>query len=447
MSGLLTTEGNILWPETVVLGACGKMGRGIALLLLQQMCGACPIKLTLIDADPKGFEELRRYLRSNLLKTVEKKINALRLMYEGRNDLVDNEEMIKEYMTAAMDSVRCGCSLQDCKGATLIFEAIVEDVEVKSKVLKEVDEITNKRAFFFTNTSSIPISFLQKKAGLDGRLIGYHFYNPPAVQKLLEVVIPSNTDPLLKDFALALAKQMKKIVVISGDVAGFIGNGHFIREIVESCSLVEKLSHSMPEPDAIELVNHITQDYLVRPMGIFQLIDYVGIDVCRRIADVMESFLPGTRLKCALIEQMVQDKVLGGQMPDGRQSPGFFRYDKGRPVEVYDRKQKQYIPCKPNHTEMPEGFIPWKVLVSDPARLEKLCAYFNSLNLSKTKEAELARQFLHHSSNLARTLVKEGVAKNVEDVDTVLMNGFFHLYGSQAGSVHKQGAISQGAIS
>jgi 3-hydroxyacyl-CoA dehydrogenase len=339
--------------------------------------------------------------------------------------------MIEEYVSDAMDRVRCVTSLQEIRGASIIFEAIIEDIEVKGKVLREADQITGHRAYFFSNTSSIPIRVLQEKSGVANRLIGFHFYNPPAIQKLLELIIAPNTDPKLCAIAFEIAQKLKKTVVQSGDVAGFIGNGHFLREIAFASGVVEEFSRTMPLIDAIQLVNRVTQEYLVRPMGIFQLLDYVGIDVCNHIGRVITEFLPEVNLSVPLVEKMVSEGVLGGQYPDGSQKPGFFRYQKGRPVEIYDLNLKEYVPCveAAEGVAMPEGFTPWKVLSRDSGRSEKLHRYFASLMKAQGKEVDLARRFMEESRKIGRGLVSDGIAKNIDDVNTVLQQGFFHLYG------------------
>src|SRR6185295_16568588 len=104
------------------------------------------------------------------------------------------------------------------------------------------------KAFVLSNTSSIPIHLLASESGLKDQLIGFHFYNPPAVQKLVELIPQERAGEVADEVAdevLAisqeLAKKMNKIVVYSRDVAGFIGNGHFSREIALACRFVEEL--------------------------------------------------------------------------------------------------------------------------------------------------------------------------------------------------------------
>jgi len=408
-----------------VLGAAGKMGSGISLLLLQEIADRDDTILTLYDTNYKGFVFLKEYLRDHLTKYAEKEINRLRKKYAEREDLIDNAEMIQTYVIEALDRVRYVAAAEECSSANLIFEAIIENVDAKVELFKRIDHGAKKNPFYLTNTSSIPISILQKKGDLRDRIIGYHFYNPPAVQKLLEIIIPAKIDPQLQELALNLGERLKKTVVMSNDIAGFIGNGHFIREVAAACQKERALNKKMSQVEAIKLINRITQNYMLRPMGIFQLIDYVGIDVAHHIAKIMTQYLPGHEFTDPLIDSMVKAGVLGGQNPDGSQKAGFFKYEKGKPVAVYDIERSAYVALQDeNHLE-----LSWKTLAKDNDRREKISQFFHKLWQENSLESQLTQEFLARSQAIAHGLVKDGVARSIKDVDTVLQNGFFHLYG------------------
>lgn len=430
--------------RVAVLGAAGKMGSGISLLLLQEMacCEAKQIgkvgsgiySLTLIDSNEAGLFSLRKYLRSQMTKYAEKNINALRKYYVNNSSLVSNEEIIRAFIDGAMDCVRVDSDLVNAKNATLIFEAIIEDVDVKIDTLSALKKISNGTQYYFTNTSSIPISLLNEKCYLQNRIIGYHFYNPPAVQRVLEVVVPKGMDSQLLSIATELAKRLQKIIVQSHDVAGFIGNGFLIPEIIFACRQARNLAkiHSLPLAHAIYLINQVTHDYLLRPMGIFQLIDYVGIDVCQNIAKIMQAYLPDPALHDSLIDDMISAGIKGGQHSDGTQKNGFFQYQNHAITGLYDLARKEYIPSFSNVEgllgELPKQ-VSWKNLQKDPERKNKILAHFENLLQSDTLGASLAKDYLLHSRQICRNLVETKVADRLEDVDTVLKNGFFHLYG------------------
>lgn len=417
--------------QVVVLGAAGKMGSGIALLLLQKMASMKESVLTLLDVNSKGFISLKKYLREHLQRYAERNINHLRKQYQDVPGLIDNEEMIRTFVEEGMDRIRFVTSIEECHGAQMIFEAIIENEDVKTDILARLDAIADDEAIYFSNTSSIPIHVLEEKTGIKGRMIGFHFYNPPAVQRLLELIIPEGAKKEAIESVLEIGSLLNKTLIYSQDIAGFIGNGHFIREISEACTQVEQLKEEMALTEAICTVNAVTKDFLVRPMGLFQLIDYVGIDVVQHIMNIMGKYLPGQIFNTSLIDAMVSRGVKGGQNGDGSQKEGFFSYEKGKPVKVYDLEKGHYIPyiVSGEYRELPKGHETWKVLSTDKEREKKLACYFTGLLDAKTKGAKLAVHFLENSRSIADKLVEDSVALSIEDIDTVLKDGFFHLYG------------------
>jgi 3-hydroxyacyl-CoA dehydrogenase len=292
-------------------------------------------------------------------------------------------------------------------------------------------------ALYLTNTSSIPIGYLDEKAGLGGRLIGYHFYNPPVVQRLVEVITARSTIDELKAVAKDLGKRLRKKLVPANDITGFIGNGHFMRDGLHAISEVDRLKGKFRFTGAVYVMNRISQDFLVRPMGIFQLIDYVGIDVFQCILKVMRTHLGDSTLRSRLVDKMVKYGVLGGQYADGSQKDGFLKYEKNRPVGIYDVRKKEYFLISEEWKKridkkigpLPDGYAPWRALLMDTKKDEKLKAYFDRLKTMDTLGAELAIEFLKKTKSIGQSLVDSGVANSVDDVNAVLMNGFFWLYG------------------
>ena len=223
--------------NVAVLGAAGKMGSGITLLTAMEMAdlkleagpAAKDYVLNAIDVSSKGLSGLLQYLRDQVLRAAEKKLVGLRKAYESRADLVENEDIVRQYVEDVLSIVRPTTNIEAAYDASIVFEAVSENPELKVKLLSQIRANNTRNALFLTNTSSIPISELNEKVKLDGRIIGFHFYNPPAVQKLVELIRAEATIPDLADFAGQFAKKLRKTVVPSHDVAGFIGNGHFMR--------------------------------------------------------------------------------------------------------------------------------------------------------------------------------------------------------------------------
>lgn len=448
--------------RVAVIGAAGKMGSGIAALLLQEMArseaqkngkvGTGEYVLTLIDANPSALISLRKYLRDQILKYAERNINSLREYYANNPDCVSNEEIIRAFVEGAIDCIQIDEEVSKAKDSKLVFEAILEDVTAKNILFNTLKATSKQRQYYFTNTSSIPISLLNEASQLDNRIIGFHFYNPPIVQKLVEVISPAGIDPKLHSMALELAKRLQKIVVPSKDIAGFIGNGHLVREVMFACKQAKELakSHGWSLEKAIYLVNRVTQDYLIRPMGIFQLMDYVGLDVCRNVAKIMSTYLPDSTLHDDWLDKMVGAKVIGGQNPDGSQKNGCLKYEGHKIKGIYDIEGKKYQMLADTHRDdecdkilgvMPEGHISWKKLQVDPEKDAKIDVYMTELRNNKTFGAQLAQRFIKESQRIGKHLVETGVAEKIDDVDAVLKNGFFHLYGIGRGSGIEEKAL------
>ncbi|MGE5342843.1 MAG: 3-hydroxyacyl-CoA dehydrogenase family protein [Candidatus Omnitrophota bacterium] len=430
--------------NVTVLGAAGKMGSGILLLTVLEMADLSlqnenknrSFVLHAVDVSHQALTGLMHFLKAQVLKAAEKKVVQLRSVYKDREDLIENQDIINQYIFDVMTIVRPTTRIEAAYDSSVIFEAIVENPEVKVKLLSQIDRNNTKSPWFFTNTSSIPIHELDERAELGGRIIGFHFYNPPAVQKLAELIRAEKTLPELAEFSLAYAKNLKKKVVPSNDVAGFIGNGHFMRDALHGFAETQRLSQAMSFPEAVYIVNKVTQDYLVRPMGIFQLVDYVGLDVCRYIMSVMDPYVKDENLHSDLLDQFTDMGIKGGQFSDGSQKDGFLKYEKGRPTGVYDPATSRYVPYSDIQAKgdqwigaAPPSLLPWKTVIGMPNKDEALQTFFRELNGMTTPGAELAKRYGKRSMAIAKKLVADKVALCEADVNTVLLTGFFHSFG------------------
>ncbi len=427
-----------------VLGAAGKMGSGILLLTAMEMADLSlkpenkgkHFVLHAMDVSSEALSGLMKYVKSQVVKAAERKVVALRDVYADRADLVDNSQIINQYVEDVLFLIRPTTLLEATYDSTVIFEAIKEDPDLKVKIFKQINENNNKQPWFCTNTSSIPINKLDKEAGLDGRVLGVHFYNPPAVQRLVEIIKTDKTKSELVDFANTFSKNLRKVVVPSADFAGFIGNGHFMRDALHGINEAEKLTNKYSFTEAVFMINKVSQEYLIRPMGIFQLIDYVGIDVCQYIMSVMNPYLDDENLHSPLLDKMLELGVSGGQNFDGSQKDGFLKYEKGRPVAIFDINKKQYQDiseyqekCEAELGAMPGAIRPWKAVVGDKGKDDFLKEYYNELKSMNTLGAELAIKYAKRSKEIGKKLVSDKVAFSENDVNTVLLTGFFHAYG------------------
>jgi 3-hydroxyacyl-CoA dehydrogenase len=204
-----------------VIGAGGKMGSGIVLIVCREMLRLKLLPenqgktyaLKCIDLNESALEGLKTYLQKQLAKTAEKKIEKIKASYP---DISEDEKVIEQYAADGLSFVSFESTLTGAANSNMVFEAIFENREIKIQALTEIKNSCGPDTYFFTNTSSIPIRVLEEGAGLEGRIIGYHFYNPTAIQKLLELIPTANTVAELKDdIANDLAKRLGKKVIPS----------------------------------------------------------------------------------------------------------------------------------------------------------------------------------------------------------------------------------------
>ncbi len=427
-----------------ILGAAGKMGSGILLLTAVEMADLSFKKenkdytfiLNAVDVSDKALAGLLEYVRVQALKIAEKKIQFLRKIYSENRNLVNNSEIITDYIYRVLAIIRPTTLIESTYNSHVIFEAVNENPDLKIKLIKQIDENSNVNPWFFTNTSSVPISYLDETGDLEGRIIGFHFYNPPAVQKLVELINGKNTLPELNNFALEYAKKLRKFIVTSNDVAGFIGNGHFMRDVLLGIELLNQLTPEHGFPEAVYIVNKVSQDFMIRPMGIFQLVDYVGIDVCKYIMEVMNPYFDDESLHSNLLDQLFERGVKGGQNSDGSQKDGFMKYEKGRITEIYDFYNNEYVSYKSISDKMesiignlPAEHLPWKEIIKHNDREKILGAYFKNLTSTNNLGSQVAKKYMLGTRNIGLKLVEQNVAKSEKDVNDVMLSGFFHSYG------------------
>ena len=430
--------------NVTVLGAAGKMGSGILLLTAVEMADLMlkpenrskNFALNAIDVSPAALTGLYGYLKTQVRKIAEKKVGYLRSVYKDNKNLIENGEIIDQYIDDVLKIVHTSTSIESAYDSGLIFEAIIENSDLKVKLIKQILANNNKDPWFFTNTSSVPINELDTEANINGKILGFHFYNPPAVQKLVELIVTDKTKKDVIDFANEYAKRLRKIIVPSNDKAGFIGNGHFMRDILFGVKQAESLFNEMSFTEAVYAVNKVSQDFMIRPMGIFQLMDYVGLDVCQKIMLVMKPRLNDNELQSDMIEKLNSLNVKGGQNPDGSQKSGILSYEKGKPTSVYDPEKKDYVKID-NFKEkvdkmlglLPNSYQTWKAIIGNRGKDKIIEEYFNELKTMDTLGSKLTKDYVINSKNIGLKLVADKVTDKEEHVNTVMLTGFFHAYG------------------
>jgi 3-hydroxybutyryl-CoA dehydrogenase len=276
-----------------VIGA-GQMGSGIA-----QVAAQHGLEVVLADAS----SDLAR-------KAVEKLgVTLARLVEKGKLAAAERD--------AALARIRPAASLEDCARADLAVEAIVENEDVKKELLGRLDGLLAPHAILASNTSSISITALAASTRRPDRFIGMHWMNPPPVMALIEIIRGLQTSDATYQAVADLSRRFGKTVVTSRDSPGFIVNRILIPLLNEACfALQEGLASAEDIDAAVKLgLNH--------PMGPLTLADFVGLDTCLAIAEVLHRELGDPKYRPApLLRQHVAAGWVGRKA--GR---GFYRYD------------------------------------------------------------------------------------------------------------------------
>ena len=261
-----------------VLGASGKMGRGIVLLFARRIL-EFNLKhqenrqIFAVDISLDGLEKMLLYIELQSIKYAEKNSEKIQELYSGHSNLINELDFVKAYIKDVKNLISISTSIDSVYNSEFIFEAVAENIDIKTSLFRSIDKNSVVRPYFFTNTSSIPISTIEKEAGIEGRIVGLHFYNPPPVQKLLEIIRTHQTESELVLLADEIAKELNKTVIYAPDFAGFIGNGQFLREVSFAVDLAQEISKDYGLSKAIYLINEATRELLLRPMGIFEVVD------------------------------------------------------------------------------------------------------------------------------------------------------------------------------
>ena len=278
--------------QAAVIGA-GTMGNGIAHVLAQHGW-----QVTLVDVAPAALEKALATIGGNLDRQVKKGTLAQSARAE------------------TLSRLRTATALAEVRGSTLVVEAATERRDLKFRIFEELDAAADDGAILATNTSSISITEIAARTRRPGAVIGMHFMNPVPVMQLVEVIRGHATSDDTTHRTVEIARALGKTPVEVHDYPGFVANRVLMPMINEAVYCVME---GVATPDAVDTVMKLG---MAHPMGPLTLADFIGLDVCLAILEVLHQGLGDDKYRpCPLLRRMVAAGHLGRK--SGR---GFYDY-------------------------------------------------------------------------------------------------------------------------
>ena len=290
-----------------VIGS-GTMGNGIAHTFAQ-----FGYDVTLIDISEKAIEKG--------ISTIEK--NLERQVSKGNLNIEEKENTLRRITTST--------SLEEgVKNAFLVIEAATENINLKLSIFKQLDQFAPKNAILASNTSSISITAIGAVTGRPEKVIGMHFMNPVPVMKLAEIIRGYSTSNEVTATIIDISKTLQKTPVEVNDYPGFVANRILMPMINEAIyTLYEGVA-------GVEEIDTVMKLGMAHPMGPLQLADFIGLDVCFAILNVLyDGFKQAKYAPCPLLVNMVTAKKLGIKT-----SEGFYQWGHGTKELIVSEKFK-----------------------------------------------------------------------------------------------------------
>lgn len=290
-----------------VIGA-GTMGNGIAHVFAQNN-----YKVNLIDISNEALDKGLATIAKNLDRMVVK------------------EKITKTDKSQTINNISTYTSIEEgAKNMDLVVEAATENVDLKLKIFKQIDEVAPEEAILASNTSSISITKIASVTSRPDKVIGMHFMNPVPIMKLVEIIRGYSTSNQVTNTIMDLSKKLNKVPVEVNDYPGFIANRILMPMLNEAVYALYEGVAGVYEIDTVMKLG------MAHPMGPLQLADFIGLDVCLSILNVLyEGFGNPKYAPCPLLVNMVTANKLGIKSGEG-----FYDYSESRKAENIS---KQFI--------------------------------------------------------------------------------------------------------
>ena len=253
------------------------------------------------------------------------------------NKLVEKQKITQSEAEKIINRIHPIVDLeQSLKNSNLIIEAVPEDLNLKKRVYEEIEKFATDDMIFASNTSTLPISEISAFTSRPDKFIGLHFFNPPQLMPLVEIIPGSKTEQQVTDLAINLVSEVKKTPILcKKDVPGFIVNRIFIPLVHEAAYCLDRSHVSMVELDSASKYK------MALPMGIFELADYTGIDVIHKATSEMYLRDKKVIFPHPKIQQLYENKELGQKT-----GKGFYQYqgDNYERVQLTEEAAEKFDP-------------------------------------------------------------------------------------------------------
>ncbi|MBF25251.1 MAG: 3-hydroxybutyryl-CoA dehydrogenase [Flavobacteriales bacterium] len=288
-----------------VIGA-GTMGNGIAHCFAQK-----EFEVALVDLSIENLNNAKTTISKNLDRMIKKEIINLQ-----QKELIISRI---SFQTELNDFV---------KNSDLIIEAVTESKNVKIQIFKELDHLCKPETILASNTSSISINDIAKATNRQNNVIGMHFMNPVPIMKLIEVIKTNQTSENTINKIMQLSTFLEKKPVLVNDFPGFVANRILLPMINEAIQTLEDQVSGVSEIDTVMMLG------MSHPMGPLQLADFIGLDVCLSILEVLHDGLKHDKYKPnRLLIEMVEDGELGV-----KSKQGFYNYENGIKNKIVNKR-------------------------------------------------------------------------------------------------------------